>query len=65
MHRVYHPGFEAEVPYIIAIVELEEGPRVETRLVNANPETVRCGMPVTVAFQRLSDEVSVPFFEPA
>ena len=64
MHRVYHPGFEAEVPYIVAVVELAEGPRIETRLVNVAPDAnVKAGVPVVVSFQRLSDEVCVPLFE--
>lgn len=67
MHRVYHPGFEAEVPYTIAVVELEEGPRVETRLVNTGDATPRCGMAVAVVFQPIpetdADAVHVPFFQ--
>ena len=69
MHRIYHPGFEAEVPYTVAVVELAEGPRIETRLVNITETAPRCGMPVAVVFQVMSDAttdpVHVPFFEPA
>jgi len=77
MHRVYHPGFEPRVPYTIAVVELDEGPRVETRLIHPSDETPHCGMPVSVVFQSFSnpssdptsgtsqETVSVPFFAPA
>lgn len=64
MHRIYHPGFEEEVPYVVAIVELEEGPRIETRLVNVPPDAeIRAGIPVVAAFQRFSEDVQVPLFE--
>ncbi len=59
------PGFEP--PYVTAIVQLEEGPRLMTNLVEVepDPEHVRCEMPVEVVFQDISDEISLPMFRPA
>lgn len=65
MHHVYHPGFAAEVPYVVAIVELDEGPRVETRLVNVAGRELHSGMPVRAVFTQMADDVRVPLFEPA
>ena len=63
-HRVYHPAFAGEVPYVVAIVELEEGPRMLTNIVGVPVDQVRCNMPVTVVFDDVSREVSVPKFTP-
>ncbi len=63
MHQKYHPGFAAETPYNLAIVELEEGPRLVTNLVGVANEAIRVGMPVTVEFERHPD-VALPKFRP-
>jgi hypothetical protein len=64
MHQVYHPGFLAEVPYPVVVVELDEGPRILSNLVGCKREDIRIGMPVEVAFEDLSDEVTLPKFRP-
>jgi len=64
-HRVYHPAFATEVPYVVALVELEEGPRMLSNIVGAKPENVVCEMPVKVVFDDVAQGVSVPKFEPA
>jgi uncharacterized OB-fold protein len=64
-HRVYHPAFEQEVPYVVALVELEEGPRLLTNIVGVTPDKVSCEMPVKVVFDDVGDGVSVPKFTPA
>lgn len=53
------------LPYTIAIVALEEGPRFLTRLVNVEPDDVRCELPVRLALERVDDELVMPLFEPA
>ena len=63
-HRVYHPAFESEVPYVVALIELEEGPRLISNLVGIAPEDVRCEMPVRVVFDDVEDGVSIPKFTP-
>jgi hypothetical protein len=49
------------------MVELEEGPRMMSNLVNVTPDpkNVRCDMPVEVVFHKLTDEHTVPLFQPA
>jgi uncharacterized OB-fold protein len=61
-HRVYHPAFAAEVPYVVAIVELEEGPRMLTNIIGIAVDQVRCNMPVTVTFDDVSNEIAIPKF---
>ncbi|MFE1084524.1 MULTISPECIES: Zn-ribbon domain-containing OB-fold protein [Brevibacterium] len=43
-----HPAWAAEVPYVIALVELEEGPRLMARILDCAPADVRVGLPVTL-----------------
>lgn len=63
VHRPPQPAFE--VPYAVIIVELEEGWRMLSNLVGCDPATVRIGMPVQVCFRRMSDEITLPYFESA
>jgi hypothetical protein len=60
----YNPA--VPVPYVIAIVQLDEQDdlRLPTNIVHADPETLYCGMPVQVLFEK-QDDVFVPVFEPA
>ncbi|MBI4766900.1 MAG: Zn-ribbon domain-containing OB-fold protein [Deltaproteobacteria bacterium] len=60
--RQFHPAFE--VPYIIAIVELEEGVRMTTNVINCKPEDLYVGMPVGVVFEDVTEEATIPKFEP-
>ncbi len=63
MHQKYHPAFEPEIPYTLAMVELEEGPRMPTNIVELNGREVQVGMPVEVTWERHED-VAVPKFRP-
>jgi uncharacterized OB-fold protein len=62
VHRPPRPAFQA--PYVVAIVEMDEGWHMLTNLVDCDPESVAVGMPVEVAFRRMSDEITLPFFRP-
>ena len=59
------PGFVP--PYSIAVVQLEEGPRMMSNIVETEqtPEALRLDMPLEVVFQRMNDEISLPLFRPA
>ena len=63
-HRVYHPAFAKEVPYVVALVELAEGPRLLSNIVGVPPDAVTCEMPVKVTFDDFEEGVSVPKFAP-
>jgi hypothetical protein len=67
---VVHRGqrnFPLATPYVIAIVELAEGPRLMTNLVgiDADPAKIRIGLPVEVVFEDISTEIALPRFQPA
>jgi uncharacterized OB-fold protein len=61
-HRSYHPAFEGDIPYVVAIVELDEGVRLLSNILGTPPETVRCDQRVRVTFQQ-REGVSIPMFE--
>jgi uncharacterized OB-fold protein len=63
-HRAYHKGFEADLPYAVALVELEEGPRLVSNIVGIPPDKVRCEMPVEVVFDDVTPECTLPKFKP-
>lgn len=63
--RPQSPEFADDVPYIIAAVTLEEGPRMTSLLVEADPEHVQIEGPVEVAWDDTPDGLSMPFFRPA
>lgn len=64
IHRAPSPAFAAAVPYVVAAVKVAEGPHMMTNIINCPPEAVRVGMPVRVVFQKYSDEITLPMFEP-
>jgi len=63
-HVAYDPAFENDLPYVVADVALEEGPRLVTNIVGCPPEEVRCEMPVEVVWEDITDEFSLPKFRP-
>lgn len=64
-HVAYHPGFESELPYVVAIVELDEGPRLLTNLVDCKPNEVTCDMRVEVTWEDITEDFSLPKFKPS
>ena len=59
------PPFPERVPYVAAIVELDEGPRVMTNIVDVPFDELQVGTPVTVEFTAISDDVTIPVFRRA
>ena len=62
MHQVYDPAFADEVPYNIAVVELDEGVRMTTNVIGCANEELWIGMPLEVTFEQLTEEVAIPKF---
>ncbi|MBI2849850.1 MAG: Zn-ribbon domain-containing OB-fold protein [Chloroflexi bacterium] len=63
--RATNPAFAKEVPYVVAIIETEEGGRLISNVVGCKPEDVKIGMPVEVLFDDVTEEVTLPKFKPA
>jgi len=62
-HVAFHPTFQNDIPYVTAIVELSEGPRILTNIVGCNPSELQCDMPVKVEWDDITDEFSLPKFK--
>jgi uncharacterized OB-fold protein len=57
-------AYASDVPYVVALVRLEEGPVMMSNVVDCDPESVKTGMLVEVAFQKWSETVTIPQFKP-
>jgi uncharacterized OB-fold protein len=65
--RATHPGFADAVPYVVALIELDEGPIFGSNIVGCNAEQIRIGMPVRVRFEDVipsGEPFTLALFEP-
>lgn len=67
VHVPPHNGFADDLPYVTAIVELAEGVKMPTQIIDVDPapENLRIGMDLDVVFDSVTDEVTLPKFKPA
>ena len=63
-HQSYFRGYDDELPYNVAEVELDEGPRLLTNLVEIKNAEIRAGMPVEIVFDDVTAEVTLAKFRP-
>ena len=63
-YRPLHPFF-THTPFAQVVVELDEGPRIMSSIVDFDPEELVIGMPVEVIFEDVTSEISLPMFKPA
>ena len=65
-HQAFQKAWKIKPPYVLAMVQLEEGPRLMSNLINVepSPKAIRCDMPVEVVFTKVSDDVTLPLFQP-
>jgi uncharacterized OB-fold protein len=61
-HHPFHPGFKSELPYVLATVDLEEGVRMVAQLRGVALDDVAVGLPVEVAFERATEDLTLPYF---
>lgn len=63
-HRMYFKAFEDDLPYGVALVELEEGPRLITNIIGIKREHIAIGLEVQVAFDAVTPELTLIKFRP-
>ena len=63
-HQAFHPAFKDDIPYVTAIIALDEGPRLLSNIVGCAPDEVYCDMPVEVIWEDVDEEFSLPKFSP-
>jgi uncharacterized protein len=64
VHRAVHAAVEPWVPYVVAVVELVEGVRLVSRLVEVMPAAVRIGMALRCVIEPISAGFALPLFRP-
>ena len=64
-HRAASEAFAADVPYIVALVELDEGVRLLSNLIGCPHDQARVGMPVEVVFEDASSDITLYKYRPA
>ena len=65
MNRAPAVGFQEDLPYAVALVELEGGIRMISNIVGCTPQEVRIGMPVKAVYEDVNDQISLFKFAPA
>ena len=65
-HRHGNPAFASRVPYVVALVELDEGVRMLSNLVDVDPtpQAVSVGLPVEIVYDDVTPEITLPRFRP-
>jgi len=56
------PAFKADTPYVVAVIDLDEGARMMTNIVTSDVEAVRIGQRVTVQYDDVTDDITLPKF---
>ena len=62
-HQPANPAFRDEVPYILAIIELEEGWRMNSNIINVDSKDIEVGAPVEVVWDDVTPEFTLPKFQ--
>mgnify|MGYP000867393104 CR=1 FL=1 len=65
VHRAPGPAFKQDTPYAVLLVELEEGPRIISSLIDADPMSVVFDMPVALVCDPVDGRTVLPRFRPA
>ena len=65
MHRALNPAFEDALPYVVAVIEIEEGLHMVSRISDCAPGRLAVDLPVEIAFERVSDQFVLPIFRSA
>lgn len=58
------PAFDAQTPYVVAVVDLAEGPRLMTNIENCSPDELEAGLELILVFRHDDDGFAVPVFKP-
>jgi uncharacterized OB-fold protein len=59
-----YPGWQADLPVLMCMVDLDDGPRMYGQVTDCAPEDLRIGMRLEVHFEDISEEAAIPKFRP-
>jgi len=63
-YRAPDAVFRDDAPYVIALIDLPEGPRMMSNVTGCDPDAVHIGMPVEVWFEPATEDIAIPKFKP-
>jgi uncharacterized OB-fold protein len=63
-HQPFHPAFKEALPYVVAVVELEEGPHILSNIVECIHHQLKCDMAVKISWQDVTEGICLPVFRP-
>ena len=63
--RPMHPAFQNDAPYAPVVIEMEEGVRLVSEMLDCSPDELTIGMPVELAFDHVTPEITLPKFKRA
>ena len=63
-HHAFHPGYRDDLPYTLVTADLAEGVRVNTQFRNYRPEDLKIGRRVRIAFETVTDGLTLPYLIP-
>jgi hypothetical protein len=61
-HKLYNKAFSKDIPYNVALVQLEEGPRMYSNVVGCSNDSVKVGDKLVVVFDPVTSEITIPKF---
>jgi len=62
-HQLYNPAFKGDIPYNVALIQLEEGPRMYSNVVGVANDQVKVGDKVEAVFEAVTPQVTIPRFK--
>jgi hypothetical protein len=63
---IHHPvdkNLASEIPFVVGLVQLEEGPRISGRIVGCRPADIKAGTPVTACYDDVDNELTLLNFK--
>lgn len=63
-YRAFDRSFENDVPYVYALIELDEGPIFATNVIGCDPKEVKIGMPVEIVYEDITEQFTLPKMRP-
>ena len=61
VHHPFVPGFREELPYVLAMIDLEEGVRMQCALEDGPGAELAVGLPVEILFREMAEALTLPF----
>ena len=65
VRRPVSPAYAAQTPYVVALIQLDEGPTLMSNIIDCDTDALRIGQAVSVLFEDWSEQITIPKFKPS